>query len=125
MFSFHAFAIICFCKAVISALECSWSNSSTASDLCLSLLEYHLSTHLRITCIFTLVSLTNQACFIPRRKKDILVFLLCRAQLVMLPRLKDVINVESLSNHGAETSQDQSRSTSQFHMLQFPTTQHF
>lgn len=78
-----------------------------------------------ITRIFTLVSFTNQTCFISRHKKDILMFLLCRAQLVMLPRLKHVINMESLSNRGAEPSQDQSCSSSQFCMLQFPTTQHF
>lgn len=52
-------------------------------------------------------------------------FLFCRAQLVMLPRLKHVINVESPSNHGAEPSQDQSHSSSQFCMLQLTTTQHF
>lgn len=75
--------------------------------------------------IFTLLSLTNQTCFIPRHKKDILMFLFCRAQLVMLPRLKNVINMESLSNHGAEPSQVQSHSSSQFCVLQFPTTQHF
>lgn len=55
-----------------------------------------------ITLILTLASLTSQTCFIPRHKQDILMFLLCRAQLVMLPRLKHVINMESLSNHGAE-----------------------
>lgn len=78
-----------------------------------------------ITLIFTLASLTSQTCFIPRHKQDILMFLLCRAQLVMLPHLKHVINMESLSNHGAELSQNQSHSSSQFCMLQFPTTQHF
>lgn len=74
--------------------------------------------------IFTLLSLTNQTCFIPRHKKDILMFLLCRAQLVMLPHLKNVINMESLSNHGAEPSQDQSCSSSQFCVLHFATNQH-
>lgn len=52
-------------------------------------------------------------------------FLLLRAQLVMLPCLEHAINVESLSNRGAEPSRDQSRGSSQFRMLQLPATRHF
>lgn len=37
LLSFYTVAVLCFYNAVISVLECSWSNSSPASDLFLSL----------------------------------------------------------------------------------------
>jgi len=52
-------------------------------------------------------------------------FLLLRAQLVKLLCLEHAINMESLSNHGAEPRGDQRRSSSQFLMLRLSTTQHF
>lgn len=120
MFSFHAVAAMCFCDAVTSAPE---RNSSPASALQLFMLfgtafRQFTST---LTCILTSVSLTNQTRFIHGQGKDFSAF----PSLVRLLCLQHAVNMESLSNRGAEPSRDQSRGSSQFFMLQLSAARHF